>query len=356
MGEPSVGKKGVGFIQQGVSFKSPKKGTRSGNSATHTGNPEDLLQRKPEPRVLSERRKGGSSSREDVSSPSRRSRTSRSASSRSKKSIPDERSTSRRTGQETNWGPGKHGKFGGIAVPAVFKKQPTAVDAAVLQMQGIVGNAELIDEELIEHKVLLYRLVSLNCEGPWGMGKLLDIEKQNPEDDALRTALHMLLKRPWRKDPMRLFQMGEDASVGEEFSDVVSMASVANSWGAQGVPVGLNASDEGPGGCEQMDCSHLGLQKLRRLKSLGGPPSRPPCLLELESIPFSHRIHPPTNAPPNPTRPIPIVRSTSGPATATSQAACNQGLAAWTQMRVGARCWRTVGARSGRLHFICFSS
>eukprot|EP00326_Haptolina_ericina_P008952 CAMPEP_0181210514 /NCGR_PEP_ID=MMETSP1096-20121128/23269_1 /TAXON_ID=156174 ORGANISM="Chrysochromulina ericina, Strain CCMP281" /NCGR_SAMPLE_ID=MMETSP1096 /ASSEMBLY_ACC=CAM_ASM_000453 /LENGTH=1040 /DNA_ID=CAMNT_0023301805 /DNA_START=196 /DNA_END=3317 /DNA_ORIENTATION=+ len=174
-----------------------------------------------------------------------------------------------RGGKPTGWSPGKHGKFGGIAVPAVFKKQPTAVDAAVLQMQGIVGNAELIDEDLIEHKVLLYRLVSLNCEGPWGMGKLLDIEKQNPEDDALRTALHMLLKRPWRKDPMRLFQMGEDASVGEEFSDVVSMASVANSWGAQGVPVGLNASDEGPGGCEQMDCSHLGLQKLRRLKSLG---------------------------------------------------------------------------------------
>ena len=62
-------------------------------------------------------------------------------------------------------------------------------------------------------QVLLYRLVGGIARGdsPWGEGKLVELAVMHETDDALKTAIYMLLARPWRNDPVRrMFVLNDD--------------------------------------------------------------------------------------------------------------------------------------------------
>ena len=83
------------------------------------------------------------------------------------------------------------------------------VDAAVLQALGSVGNASLVDEdESMPVRVLLYRLVALSTDGPWGDGLLLDLARSTTDNDELQSKIFQLMDQDWRSDPARLKQGG----------------------------------------------------------------------------------------------------------------------------------------------------
>ena len=69
------------------------------------------------------------------------------------------------------------------------------VDAAVLQACGSVGNASLVDDESMPVRVLLYRLVALSTDGPWGDGILLQLARSTTDDDELRQLVFELMDK-----------------------------------------------------------------------------------------------------------------------------------------------------------------
>ena len=79
------------------------------------------------------------------------------------------------------------------------------VDAAVLQALGGVGNASMLDDDgTIGGRVLLYRLVALSRQGPWGDGLLLNLARATDDDVELKVNLFKFLAEEWRTDDIRL--------------------------------------------------------------------------------------------------------------------------------------------------------
>ena len=59
------------------------------------------------------------------------------------------------------------------------------------------------EEEGVSTPVLVYRLVSLAPDGPWGGGLLLELAEKHEDDASLQAAIHALLAQPWVDDPRR---------------------------------------------------------------------------------------------------------------------------------------------------------
>eukprot|EP00966_Prymnesium_polylepis_P307142 7097493-Prymnesium_polylepis.1 len=90
--------------------------------------------------------------------------------------------------------------------PRVFSRaasiHSTTGDAAVLQAQGHLGNATCVDPDTkVPVRILLYRLVSLNPNNPWGEGLLLDIARSTDDDTVLEQRLMVFLEKSYLDDP-----------------------------------------------------------------------------------------------------------------------------------------------------------
>ena len=84
------------------------------------------------------------------------------------------------------------------------KRKGQAVDAAVLQALGGVGNASMLDhDEKLPVRVLLYRLVSLAHGGPWKDGLLPGLARKFEGDEDLEREVFEFLATEWRHDPIR---------------------------------------------------------------------------------------------------------------------------------------------------------
>ncbi|KAL1503613.1 hypothetical protein AB1Y20_012090 [Prymnesium parvum] len=87
---------------------------------------------------------------------------------------------------------------------AKAKASKSTGDAAVLQAQGMLGNAQCIDDEtVLPMRILIYRLVSLDPTTPWGDGLLLELARTTEDDEELKKQLMHFLSLKWRDDPVR---------------------------------------------------------------------------------------------------------------------------------------------------------
>ena len=84
----------------------------------------------------------------------------------------------------------------------MFKKKQ--VNGAVLQALGGVGNAKMLDhDETLPARALVYRLVSLTSDSPWGDGLLLKLAHSTDDDTQLEKAVFKLLKEAWEDCTIR---------------------------------------------------------------------------------------------------------------------------------------------------------
>ncbi|KAL3918310.1 MAG: hypothetical protein SGPRY_006062, partial [Prymnesium sp.] len=111
------------------------------------------------------------------------------------------------------------------------RKSSHSTDAAVQQAQGLLGNAQVIDEEtVLPVRILIYRLVSLNPRTPWGDGLLLELARET-EDDQLEETLQNFLENSWREDPVRKKMLSGGVLQGER----------KKSWRQTGLPAAIKA-------------------------------------------------------------------------------------------------------------------